>query len=64
MVVEVEMPQEEKFYLASVYVPAEREERGKFLQDLPDELPHQWTFLAGDINMIADPTMDRTPPRA
>jgi len=49
-------------YFASIYIPAQYTARTLFLQQLPPSLPFDISFLAGDINMIGDALLDRSPP--
>jgi exonuclease III len=52
----------ELVYFGSIYVPAQYNARTQFLANLPPDLPYSLSFLAGDCNMIANPSLDRVPP--
>ena len=54
--------QQDPHYFGSVYVPAQYAARGHFLANLPPDLHLSLSFLAGDCNMIPNPSLDRIPP--
>ena len=59
LVVTITFPGVAPLQVASVYVPAQRGERRAFLNSLPDNPSLELDILAGDINMIADPSIDK-----
>ena len=46
----------------SIYVPAVSGERSTFLQSLPPSLPVEISLLGGDFNILANPSLDHSPP--
>src|SRR6202522_789364 len=49
------------FNIASIYIPADRSQRRRFLESLPLQLNIQIDFMAGDCNIISNPALDHIP---
>jgi exonuclease III len=49
--------------VGSIYVPAGREQRRKYLLGLHDVLHEELCLLGGDFNVVADPAIDKFPPK-
>ena len=48
--------------IGSIYIPADRQVRSELIRLLSDDLGIEFSILAGDCNIIANYTLDHSPP--